>query len=267
VHDATDLLTALRDVGVATPAVGDAGDGRVRSALEREIGGRRRFGRRIRLPFSIGSITLMPAALLVGVAAAAAATTLSLLHANPATLFEHNPQVWGQHETAIPSTIRKLATVDVPGVGAIQYWVAETEQHGRCWGLRGPNGAWLTLAMNDRSAGSVPGCGPTRKQLVLAQGNSSVGLMPMSVDYLANSVTGATGQTWQIYYGTVDANNAVAVRDLSTGKTAPLIDGRYFLLVERQTTNCSGCGQGLRAISATGEVLPANYGPERYRNH
>jgi hypothetical protein len=204
----------------------------------------------------------MPAAVLVSVAAAAAAATISLLSANPTTLFEHNPQVWGRHETVIPSTVRKLATVDVPGVGAIQYWVAETEQHGRCWGLRRPSGSWLTLAMNDRSAGSVPGCGPTRKQLVLAQGDSSIGLMPMSVDYLANSVTGSTGQSWEIYYGTVNADGAAAVSDQGTGKTAPIIDGRYFILVERQTSNSY-----LRATNAAGSVLPADYGPERYRNH
>jgi hypothetical protein len=209
----------------------------------------------------------MPAVLLVGVSAGAAAATFSLLHADPTNLFEHNPQVSGQHATVIPSTVAKVAVVGVPGVGAIQYWVAETEQRGRCWGLRAPDGSWLTLAMNDRSAGSVPGCGPTRKQLVLAQGNRSVGLMPMSVDYLANSITGSDGQTWDIYYGTVDANDAAGVRDLSTGKSAPLIDGRYFILVERRTTNCGSCGQNLHAVSAAGKVLPANYGPARYRNH
>jgi hypothetical protein len=39
-----------------------------------------------------------------------------------------------------------------------------------------------------------------------AQGDSSAGLMPMSVDYLANSVTGPSGHTWEIYYGTVNAD-------------------------------------------------------------
>ena len=262
----TDLLTALRDVGTAAPTAGDTGDARVRSALEREIGARRRFSRRIRLPFGIGSITLVPAVLFVSVAAATAAATFSLLHADPTTLFERNPQVWGRHETVIRSTVRRLAVVHVPGVGAIQYWVAETQQGGRCWGLRAPSGSWLTLAMNNRSAGSVPGCGPTRKQLVLAQGDSSVGLMPMSVDYLANTVKGARGQSWAIYYGTVNADDAAAVRDQGTGRTAPVIDGRYFILVERQATHCAACSN-LRAINTAGKIVPANYGPERYRNH
>jgi hypothetical protein len=120
--------------------------------------------------------------------------------------------------------------------------------------------------MNDRSTGSVPGCGPTREQLVLAQGDSPVGLMPMSVDYLANSVKASTGRSWEIYYGTVNADGAAAVRDQGTGRAAPIIDGRYFTLVERQSTSCDGCGD-LRAINAAGRVLPADYGPERDRDH
>jgi len=75
--DPTDFLIALLDVGAATPAVGDAGDEQVRAALEREINGRRRSGRRIRLPFGTRSIALIPAALLVTAATAAAAGTFS----------------------------------------------------------------------------------------------------------------------------------------------------------------------------------------------
>lgn len=84
----------------------------------------------------------------------------------------------------IPSTVRKLATVDVPDVGRVQAWIADTKQHSTCWGLRDPSG-WLTLAMDNRSAGTIPGCAPTRRQHVLAQGNSPVDLAPMSADYAA----------------------------------------------------------------------------------
>jgi hypothetical protein len=267
--DTTDLLMALRDVGVDSPAVGDTGDERVRSMLAREIRGRRRVGRRVRLPFGTRSITLLPAALLVTVATTAAAATVALVNANPTTLFQSNTQGNpnpGQRQTVIPSTVRKLATVDVPGVGPVQAWIADTEQHGTCWGLRHLSGSWLTLAMDDRSGGPLPGCAPSREQTVLAQGNSSVGLAPMSVDYLSDSVRNPGAQWWDIYYGTVTADGAAAVRDQSTGKTARLIAGRYFILVERQTGNCDGCDD-IRAVDATGSVLPANYGPEQYRNH
>lgn len=90
--DTTDLVVALRDIGVDPPAVGDAGDGRVRSALQREIGRRRRPRRRLRLPFGTRSISLMPAALLATVATTAAAATVALVNADPTTLLKSNPQ-------------------------------------------------------------------------------------------------------------------------------------------------------------------------------
>jgi hypothetical protein len=77
-------------------------------------------------------------------------------------------------------------------------------------------------------------------------------------------VRNPSGQSWDIYYGTVTANGAAAVQDQSTGKTARLIDGQYFILVERQTTNCDGC-DNIRAIDSARRALPANYGPVRYR--
>jgi hypothetical protein len=157
--------------------------------------------------------------------------------------------------------------------GSEQKWTVGTAPvatwlrvRGFCWGLRAPNGTWLTLALDNRSAGSVPGCGPTREQQVLAQGNSSVGLAPMSVDYLSDAVKDRNGQWWDLYYGTVTADHAAAVRDQKTGRTAPLIAGRYFVLVQRQPSNCEGC-DNLRAINAIGHALPANYGPKRYRNN
>ena len=58
--------------------------------------------------------------------------------------------------------------------------------------------------------------------------------------------------------------DTLLLRDQASRKTAPLIDGQYFVLVERQTNNCEGCGQ-IDAINSTGRSLAANYGPERYR--
>ena len=160
------------------------------------------------------------------------------------------------------------------GFGAVQYWTAETEQHGRCWGLRGPAGSWLTLNgwltpngdYND-TADSVPGCAPTRKQQVLAQGNSSTGLDPMSVDEITNSVKLPNGRWWNIYYGTVDATGATAVKDLTTGRTVRLISGQRFILVEPNVNpHCLAC-DNLGATNAAGKALPANYGPKQHRNH
>jgi hypothetical protein len=44
------------------------------------------------------------------------------------------------------------------------------------------------------------------------------------------------------------------------GQTAPLIEGRFFVLVVRRPGNCAGC-DNLQAIDAAGNNPPANYGP------
>jgi hypothetical protein len=262
--DTTDLLTALRDVGVAGPAAGDSGDGRVRSALEREINGPRRRCPRVQLPFGSRSIALMPAALLTfTVTAAAAAGTVALFQASPTTLFKKSPpEVSGAgvpHEVVILSTVHVIDTFTVPGVGAVQYWVADTAQHGLCQAFRRPDRAWAGYPDNGSGAGQLPGCGPTREQLVVAQGNSHVGLAPMSVDEQSVSIKDLAGRWWDIYYGVVSANGAVRVKDPANGQTAPLIDGRYFVMVGRRPGSCAGC-DNLRAIDAAGNILPANYG-------
>lgn len=267
--DTTELLSALRDVGVASPVVGDLGDGRVRSVLEREINGRRR-GRRVRLPFGSRSVALVPTALLLVVATtAAAAGTVALVQADPTALFENNPNgavAHGfSHEAVIPSTVRIIATFQVAGVGRVQYWVADTAQHGLCQALRRPDGTWAGYPDNRTGGGQIPGCAPTRAQVVATQ-RGSLGLLPTSVDQQYVSIKASTGRWWVVYYGIVSADGAAGVEDPANGKTAPLIDDRYFIMVVPLGGQCSGC-DNLRAINAAGNILPANYGPEQSRNH
>jgi len=267
--DQNDLLTALRDVGVASPAVGDAGDEHVRAALGREITGRRRSGRRVRLPFGTRSIALIPAVLLVTAVTAATAGTVVLVNA-PTRLFEHSPPgsccTGIPHQTVIPSTVRKIDTFRVPGVGPVQYWVADTAQHGLCQALRRPDGTWAGNFDHGTGGGQIPGCGPTRAQVVVRQGNSHVGLAPMSVDEASVVMKGRAGPWWDIYYGIASADDPAGVKDPVNGLTAPLIDGRFFVMAVKQKGNCDGCDI-LRAIDAAGHVLPANYGPKQDRNH
>lgn len=274
--DVTDLLSALRDVGVSVPARGDAGDARVRAAVQRAVGGKRTFARRVRLPFTTCSIRLMPAVMLVVAATtAAAAGTVSLLNASPTALFQHNPAFsFGQpvpSETVIPSTVRRIATFVVPGVGQVQYWVGATRQHGLCQAMRQPNGTWAVLPGTvGNTAGTMPGCAETRRQQVMAQGNSPYGLMPMAVDEQSISIRNHHGDLFDIYYGVVYADGATRVLDPHSHRTAPLIEGRYFVMVAPRGRFhrgiCVGC-DNLRAINAAGKLLPANYGPRRYRNH
>ncbi len=65
--------------------------------------------------------------------------------------------------------------------------------------------------------------------------------------------------------GVVSANHAVAVKNPRTRHTAPLINGRYFVMLSYpgpgpNHTSCVGC-DNLRAINARGKVLEADYGP------
>jgi hypothetical protein len=275
--DATDLLTALADVGVTSPAAGDRGEVRIRGALEREIAGRRRAPRRFRLPFSNRNIALIPAVLVMAGATTAAAGTLAVLHADPTALFRKNTPSGStvpglpRKQTVIPSSVRMIDSFRVPDLGAVQYWVADTAEHGVCEAFRRPDGTWAGYADHGTGGGQLPGCGPTREQTVAAMtaaegGKLRVGLSPMSVDERSVSIKDSTGRWWDIYYGIVSADRAAGVKNPATGQTAPLIDDRYFVMVARQTGACAGC-DNLRAINAAGDILPANYGPEQYRNH
>jgi hypothetical protein len=272
--DGIDLLFALRNVGVDVPADGDPGDARVRRSVQRAIDGKSTGQRRrLRLPFGRRSIALLPTALLVTVATAAAAGTVGLLTASPTNLFKHNPGFFGvphTPQTVIPSTVRRITTFEVPGLGHVQYWIGATRQHGLCQAMRLPNKTWAVMPGTVGNAGTMPGCGPTRRQQVIAQGNSRVGLLPMSVDEQSISLKGRSGEWLDVYYGVVDANGAAGVIDPRNRRTAPLINGRYFVMVvplgRFHRGICMGC-ENLRAINATGTVLPANYGPMQYRNH
>jgi hypothetical protein len=272
--DATDLLSALGDVGVTSPAAGDRGDKQVKAALECEISGRPRPSRRFRLPFSGRSIALIPAMLIMAGATTAVAGTVALFHADPTALFANTPETSPAGpglplETAIPSTVRMIDTFQVPDLGAVQYWVADTAEHALCQALRLPDGNWVGYQENRPVVGST--CYPTRQQvvdaLIAAQGGKlRVGLLPMSVDERSASIKDSTGRGWDVYYGVVSADGAAGVKDPVNGQTAPLIDGRYFVMVGQRPGNCVGC-DNLRAIDKNGHILPANYGPQQDRNH
>jgi hypothetical protein len=88
----------------------------------------------------------------------------------------------------------------------------------------------------------------------------------MSVDEQSVSMKHRAGPWWDIYYGIVSADHPAVVKDPVNGHTAPLIDGRFFVMVVKQPGNCAGCDI-LRAIDAAGHVRPANYGPKQDRNH
>ena len=281
--DMNDALYAMRDVGVTLPESGDAGEDQIRSELAREFASRRPLRhRRIRLPFVGRTIALIPTLLGVLVATAAAAVGASaLLQSGPVAVFRHNAQpvgaVGSTPELVIPTSAHVIHQFTIPGVGPVQYWIANTTQHGLCQAFARPHGSWPGNATHSPTARFVGDCRPTREQQVQLQMRVArtthrfLGLLPMSVDEQSVSLQGTDRRWWVIYYGVVSASGAVAVKNPRTGQTAPLINGRYFVMLSHpgpgpNGTSCVGC-DNLRAINARGKVLEANYGPAQYRNH
>jgi hypothetical protein len=270
-----DLLLAIGDLGVAAPLPGDRGDIRARTALARETERISRLGRS-RLTRSIRRggrrAVLVPAAVLLSTAAAAAATGIAtgllnpfqVAHDNavdtPLRLFENNPGVTNAtpaalwHQTVIASTVRQIETFTLPGVGAVQYWVADTEQHGICTALRLPDGTWAGLQHNGRVGGSMPGCRPTRAQL----SRGALGLD--GFDHQDSGVIDRSGKPWLLDYGVVTApGHAARVRDTVSGISAPVVAGKYFVLAVRPVGSDRGDDIRLRAFDASGRTIAKGF--------
>jgi hypothetical protein len=263
-----DLLLAMRDLGIADP-LPDQIDACSRSALAREIERASRPRRARWLPLSRRArrLALIPAALLATAAVAAAATTVFLginpfkvamqnVRDTPLQLFERNPDVIGAtpaaqwKQTVIASSVRKLGTFSVAGVGPIQYWVANTKQHGICGALRMSNGQWVGLQHEGREDGSFPGCYPTRAQV------GAGALIIDGFDYIESSVTGRQGQRWYIIYGAVSGGqNPTRVRDTFSKTSAALVSGHYFAIALHPVGNDYGDDVHLDAFDASGQRI------------
>jgi hypothetical protein len=263
-----DLLTAMRDLGIETPLPANV-DARSRSALAAEIDKptRPRPGRwRPRNRPARPAVLVLAALLTTG--AVAAAATLVVRSINPAKvaeqnvrdaplrLFEHNPDVIGASpaakwkQTVIPSTVRMLGTFSVAGVGPVQYWVADTQQHGICGALRMPNDQWVGLQHRGMEDGSFPGCYPTRAQV------GAGALIIDGFDFIMSSVTGRQGQRWILTYGAVSTTQTLArVRDAFSGTNASLVSGHYFAIALHPVGNDYGDDVHLEAFDAAGQRI------------
>jgi len=171
----------------------------------------------------------------VALLAAAAGVAWATGNWSPLGLFETNPQqdnggpgtLW--YQQVRPSSLTQAATVELPQVGPVRLWYADTAQRGWCAGLRLPDGAWVGTG-NDRldAGGTVPGCMPTRRQ-VNAAGRPVYVLN--GFDYQEGDVDarGRGGSFWRIRYGLV-APAVVRVADLVTGRSAPVGPRHVFAL-------------------------------------
>lgn len=127
----------------------------------------------------------------------------------------------------IPGSVKQIASVEIPKVGPVALWHANTKQGGWCLGLRLTNGDWLGVpAKNGGSpldgGGAVPGCFPTG---VIDRGAHHLEWLENDID--ARSVGGTE---WRIRSGVITVPGAVKVTDLATGTSTNVIDGNLFIL-------------------------------------
>jgi hypothetical protein len=211
---------------------------------------RRRAGRRVAFAAAIA------AAAVVGAGAAWAAGSWS-----PLRLFEANPQrhngdagrLWDQR--VVPGSVVEAATVELPDVGAVGFWYADTAEHGWCAALRLPSGAVAGTGQDPLDAGgTVPGCFPTRAQVNAA--GKPVYVLD-GFDFVESDVDArpAGGSFWRIRYGRIEARGAVRVADLVSGRSAPVGHGDLFALAVPDANPDGRTPVHLVAYDAAGKVV------------
>lgn len=209
-----------------------------------------------------------PIALLaIFAAAAAAAGTIVITQLAATKLFQANPQgTRNGIETVLPTTVRQLDTAAVPDYGDVALWGATTRQGGFCFGLRLPDGNFANdpASHDPLVAGVAPGCVETTQQQVVKQPDPARALTPVPFEEWPNTVTSKAGESWDIYFGYVEARGtATTVRDPQTGASAPVNSAGYFILIEPSRTEgslCNGCDWGsLQVLDDAGHTLQPDY--------
>lgn len=208
----------------------------------------RRPRRRLRSRTSISHRALViSAALLI----AACGTTLGLLNtstirpkardfkrlykASPRTVFAIDaqaPYAWRQPGVLL-GTVHLATTLTLPGLGRLEYWLADSTKHWLCRAIRLPDGSWIGTQNKYDIGGLVPGCIPP-DHVFHVNGFSDI---ETDIDALID------GQAWILLDGTAPTTgHPSAVRDLVSGATAPIVDRRYFLIAI--AAHAVRCGNG-----------------------
>lgn len=151
-----------------------------------------------------------------------------LAAASPREVFRVDAQApfaWRQPGVLL-DTVRQVATITVPGLGELQYWVADSTHHWLCAAMRLPDGSWIGTANKYQIGGSVPGCLPPPPNC-----NGCPNLHGFDLLDTPILPIGRRG-TWMLFYGSVPTTgHPTAIRDLRTGLTAPIVAGRYVAIV------------------------------------
>lgn len=272
-----DLLFSIRDLGIPEP-LPDSIDIAARVALTHAIHGDNDRPtwplRPVRRLLRRGP--LIPVVLVVTAGVAAAATGL-LTSASPQKFARHNvsdsaltlfrksvPYQGGSmvgnalvpfKETVIPSSVRMIAKRTVPGIGVVQFWVGDTKQHGYCTALRLPGGSWVGLKNPEAGGDSIPGCQPTRRQVGWGS------LILSGFDYREEPAITHSGSELSLIYGQIVApGHATMVRDRYSEASGPVIDGKYFMIIDHGRNAVAG-DTDLTAINASGRVVANEHQP------
>jgi hypothetical protein len=192
-----------------------------------EIAPRRPLRRRLQVVV-VAAIAL---AIGVGTAWATGRDVLQLFDSNPAAGDPNGQPASGLwRQVAIPSTVRSPGVLSIPHFGRVELWFAETRQHGWCGALRLPDGSWG--GTKDSSAGgTAPGCYPSRTQ-VNAAGDKPVFVIS-GLDYYDVDVDARDhgGTYWRVLYGVTEVEQPVVrVVDTVSGRSAPILSGRFFAI-------------------------------------
>jgi hypothetical protein len=187
---------------------------------------------RARRTKSLQLVAAAVAALVVGVGVAWASGVLS-----PLAIFQNSIQQQGAapgspwDQRVVPASVVKAATVEIPKIGAVDFWYGRSQQGGWCGALRLPSGAWIGTGDDSIDAGgTAPGCFPTR-QTVNDSATTPVYVID-GFDFEEGDVDARAhgGSFWRIRYGVIRIPGAVRVAETISGRSAPIVRGDLFAL-------------------------------------
>ena len=204
------------------------------------------------------------AAVAVALVAVGAGAGWAAVKEDPVSLFRSNPQMDGDpsglwHQQVIPSSVRQVGSVVVPGAGRVRFWYGETRQGGWCGALRMPDGGWLGTP-GVGAGGIVPGCFPTRRQV----NDQDQVYVLNGFDYGEDDIDlrDSGGGFWRITFGRVTGlRQAARVVDLVSGTSVSVTGGSLFVIALRDADPSAQLPVHLVAYDSAGRLVADDHRP------